>query len=406
MAVTRVDSEPSRERVLSLRRAAIRAGLRASRGPARGLVLQRELGALRALTCTLGQRPRSAIRRIARRSSQRLLIYDQLWSTPEAWPRFSIEGREHLEAAVAGGRGVILAPAHFGPYRWLSIALLELGLHVTLLVDARNQTLVDSDVAARMKPIFPKLDWSVFETVNSADPLALVGLVKALRRGRAVVMFIDGNSGMNGRLDPRGALRLDLLGREILVRPGIAALSASADVPILPIYIEDAGERGAILRIEPPIARAPKEGRKIYRARAMTTLFSALERWILAAPERWEEWWLLSRWFATPPDSAAPSTPAGAEAIRLALPALVGSALEVGRPELWRLDESEGQARVVDVLRGDAFELDPATAGLFSAAERGTSATSWMRAQESLRHAKRTLGQALEVGLVRLVRAP
>ena len=388
-----------------LRRAALRAAHRAADASftAGGAMARREGSALLGAAIGLaGAASRDQVRRVARRSSRPVIFYDEIWRRPAAWRSFVVAGRAHLDAALARGRGVLIVPSHFGPYRWIAPALLELGLRVTLLVDERNQGLVDADVASRMDRLFPALAWEDFATVNSGDPAALWQLARALRAGRAVVMFADGNSGVEGLAAARGALTLPFLGQEIRVRPGIGALAANTDAAVVPVFTQDRGQDAPILRFDPPILRAASEPRAGFAARVMGSLFATLEREIRAQPTRWEEWWLLPRWLAGPPRLPTPRVRPPPR-IPVTLPALVGQRLCLSRDDIWQL--SFGDRPAVCVLgTGAVVPADPTLCDLLVAAESETLALAWARAQTDPTAARVALRAAFDAGLVSLRR--
>ena len=387
------------------RKRALQAAHRAAEAafvPGSAMALREASAVAGAAIGLAGRASRDEVRRVARRASRRVVFYDALWAVPDAWRSFVVAGRAHLDAALARGKGVILAPTHFGPYRWIAPALLELGLNVTLLVDDRNQGLVDADVSRRMDKLFPALDWSVFSSVSSGDPGALWQLARALRANRAVLMFADGNTGTGGLAAARGAQALPFLGQTIHVRPGIGALAANTDAAIIPVFTQDRGADPPILRFDPPILRGASEARPEFAARAMQTLFATLEREILQQPTRWEEWWLFPRWLTGPPQ--LPQSPVQAPSrIPVTLPALVGQRLCLARDDIWVLPlRSRPEAWVLGT--GAIVPADPTLCDLLAAAEREAPALAWARSQPRSDLACNTLRAALHAGLVTLHR--
>ena len=322
----------------------------------------------------------------------------------ESWPRLEWAGLEHLEAARATGSGPVIVPAHFGGYLWTSIALLQAGVPVSLLVDARNRQQLDADHLARVLPLFRArgtfdahgLD--AFETIDSEAPTSLWRLSKAVAGGRAAVMFIDGNSGIDGRLSAKGSVRASMFGRDIWARPGIAALAQSAKAQIVPLRTSyDAALNVARFECLPPLQPDPALGRKQTRTQLMVELFAWLESEARARPHQWEEWWLLPKWWVEPPAAADPLAHHIAPA-SLQLPALVGRRLTPSSSRLWRV-EVEGKALIIDV-EGEPLCDDPQLVELFSAAERTPSLLAWFREQDDTELAKRNLCRAAQLGLI------
>ncbi len=360
------------------------------------------LAAIWPVSSTLGL-ARPAVYALAERVASLPLDFLPRWAAVESWPRLECEGLDKLDAATAGGRGVIVVPAHFGAYHWTMIALLHAGLSVSLLVDTRNRDFFSADVRERMLPmyyergLFHERGFGVFDAIDSESPTSLWQLNKAVKAGRAAILFVDGNSGIDGRLDPKGAVRASLLGREVWVRPGIAVLAQTAKVSIVPVTTTFDRERNvARFVFEDPIEPLADESRTAGRERIMAELFAWLERQIRARPDAWEEWWLLPNWWIEAPTSEPPRAPTPSS---LELPSLVGRRLQVADSCLWRIDLPDGPA-VFDLARGQARTQTPALVDLFEHAERGTKVLAWMREQDDASEAKQLLARALAMRLV------
>lgn len=385
------------------RRAAHRAVLASHSGPQAEMFDRREAAALTGAAIGLqGQATRAEIRRVARRSSRLVLYYDRLWEDNDTWEPFAIAGREHLDAALARGRGVIFVPSHFGRYRWVPLALLELRLPVTLLVDERNHGLITADVDARIDAMHHHLRPDIFDTVESGDPSALWQLARALKGGSVTVMFADGNSGIDGQASPRGAQVVPFLGQSIFVRPGIGALAATTDATVVPVFCHERRDGPPILRFDPPIYRGPDERRSVYRERVMLELFATLEREVLAQPWLWEEWWILPRWLAAAPVFPEISAPPPRR-FSVTLPGLVGRRLCLPRDDIWALRGASGP-EIWSFASGEVVRGEAELADLLRAAEERRPAGAWLRERPSIEPARRTLEGALDAGLVALLR--
>src|SRR5438093_650502 len=63
-------------------------------------------------------------------------------------------------------------------------------------------------------------------------------LVKGLREGRVGLIYVDGNMGPDGHKVEEGGVDVDFVGRRIRVKEGIARLSHSLRMPVLPLLVE------------------------------------------------------------------------------------------------------------------------------------------------------------------------
>lgn len=331
-------------------------------------------------------------------------FFNARWMEVEHWPQLRVEGVEHLRDASAGGRGVIVVPAHFGGYMWTSLALLYAGMSVSLLVDARNEAFFKSDTAQRLIPMyvergtFDEQGYEGFETIDSENPMSLWRLTQALSRGRCAVMFIDGNSGIDGRLQAKGSVRVPFLGREIWARPGIAVLAKNANAGVVVVQTDfDADRDEVVFRFSPIADYEAEESRKVGRDRMMKQLFGWLEAQIRARPQEWEEWWLLPRWWTEPPQLQPNRLVPHRKDTRLS--SLVARQLQVGCESLWRIQFPGGEA-VVDLRDNRPLTDEPGLMNLFMAAERGDRVVDWVREQDDARDAKILIQRGIEMGLV------
>jgi KDO2-lipid IV(A) lauroyltransferase len=182
-----------------------------------------------------------------------------------------------LEAALAGGRGAIVASAHLGNF--------ELGGRV---LAARYRLL---DV---VKPMRNRRfgDWLERErgrhgigtvTVDGAAPAVLAHL----RGGGVVSLLLDQDAGAGG-------VRLPFLGREASAWPGAARFSLQTGCPVVPMGILREPDGGHVLHIgavlRPGGRTADEAGIRTYAAE----ISAAVESYVRLAPEQW--FWVHRRW--------------------------------------------------------------------------------------------------------------
>jgi len=390
--------ERGRSRVLRAVAARLRSDARV-----RGDVAIRYRRARVAVGLALGARmTRRAADRVARRACRIMPCYDQLFQMLDLWEAFEIVGIHHLERAVAAGRGAVIAPMHFGRYRWIPIALPAQGYATTIISDTPNLDVhtefARHDAWQGLYPTETIPDTAGAELVSSESPLALWTLTRALRAGRLVMIYIDGNSGVHGYASTSSSLAIDFLGQHLDVRRGIATMAAVAGSPIIPAVARERRSGAPQLELGEPISRIEGEPRAAFEERAMRMLFAALELEVVRAPDLWEEWHVLPNWIARPP---APHVEGSSE-LPASIPALAGRRLALVAPNVCAVRYLDG-AEVVRLPTGEVVDTDEMAADLVAAAERGERALDWVRecddagaAMESLRS---YLGRRI-VGLV------
>jgi KDO2-lipid IV(A) lauroyltransferase len=193
------------------------------------------------------------------------------------------EGREVLDAALAGGHGAIAVTGHCGNWELLAATVAAHGYPVSVVVrqvtDLRFHALIVGFRTA-----------AGLEVLVRDDPDFLHAVREALRRNRIVAMLIDQDTRSAGVFVP-------FFGRLAHTPPGAAVLALRARVPLFTIFIERRAEGGHRIRAEalPTTGARARSGVLELTAR----LTHAIEAQIRRAPAEWV-WWH-RRWRRRPP---------------------------------------------------------------------------------------------------------
>ena len=185
---------------------------------------------------------------------------------------FSIEGFEHIEAAIAAGRGAIGALPHLGGWEWAGP-----------WIAARGYTLL-----AVVEPVDPPelFEWFVkqraalgMEVIALGDDTASV-LLKALRENRIVALVSDRDLTGDG-------VEVDFFGERTTLPAGPAMLALRSGAPLIPIavYFRPHGQHHAVVRPPIPSERSGRLREDI--ARITQALAREFEDLVRAAPEQW-----------------------------------------------------------------------------------------------------------------------
>jgi KDO2-lipid IV(A) lauroyltransferase len=196
------------------------------------------------------------------------------------WPRLrdtdyvTVEGRAVIDAALAGGRGVIAITGHIGNWELLAAGIARLGYPVTVVArrvkDERFQALVGE---LRRETGLVVLDRD--------SPTFVQDIRGELDRNRMVGLLID--------QDTRGAgVWVPFFGRPARTPPGAAVLALRKQTPVVSFFIERRAGGGHHITIReiPPV-----EGRSRDRIVALTArMTEAIEAQIRHNPVEWV-WW-------------------------------------------------------------------------------------------------------------------
>lgn len=155
-----------------------------------------------------------------------------------------VEGQEHLDAALATGRGAIVALTHSGNWDMAGLWLVaHSGRFTTVAERLRPESLYERFVGFR-----ESLGMEILPMTGGESPVR--GLVRALREGRVVCLVADRDLSAQG-------VPVTFFGGPATMPPGPAALAASTGAALLPVGLWFTGDRGAGegwgFRIHPPV---------------------------------------------------------------------------------------------------------------------------------------------------------
>jgi len=188
----------------------------------------------------------------------------------EPWfiERMALCGAEHIDRALARGRGLILATFHFGNWELAGLLLARRGYPITTVA------------GEQLRP-----GWTdQVKALKNAYGIRVVGrgasirsIYRDARCNRAIVLHLDGDLFEGGHQAP-------LLGRNVLVPRGPAHLSRVLDCPIAFAYCRRS-ERDELEVIVEPAEDPPADERE--ELRLTKRLIARVEKSVLEDPGQW-----------------------------------------------------------------------------------------------------------------------
>jgi KDO2-lipid IV(A) lauroyltransferase len=193
------------------------------------------------------------------------------------------EGREHVDAALARGRGVLFATAHLGNWELSAFAWALLARPMHVVARPLDNPLIDRLVERRRTLSGNRL---IFKKDYAR------AILKALAANEAVGILIDQNA------TPETGVFVDFFGVPACAGTGFAKIAAHSGAAVVPGFaLWSEAERRYVLRFHPPLEVTGDA------ARDTAALQARLEEAIRAHPGQWL--WIHRRWKTRPPGQPA-----------------------------------------------------------------------------------------------------
>lgn len=160
--------------------------------------------------------------RMAREHLRHAGARDQLIRQPWLLDGAAIDGAQHLRAARATGRGVIVSYCHFGPFPAIGVTVLQVVSDVHQVAGAWLATPRADSVTRRVqrwRRLFERAGVPLIPSEGCFGPVS-----ELLRRGATVVMAFDWP----------GSVESSFLGRPVRLASGTARLAAATGALVVP----------------------------------------------------------------------------------------------------------------------------------------------------------------------------
>ena len=202
-------------------------------------------------------------------------------SSAELRSEISISGREHLDAALAKGKGVIVLSAHFGNFFLLGTRLAIEGYVIHVLVNQPRDR--------KFARLMDHYRWRVQQRTIHARPRreALTQLSLVLRRNELALVIADEYRKGNG-------VPVPLFGRTVQARRGPATLALRTGAAIVPICLVRQSDDSLKLTVEPELELVRSGDTKTTIRENTRRLTQWLERKVAKHPDQWN--WMNIRW--------------------------------------------------------------------------------------------------------------
>lgn len=199
--------------------------------------------------------------------------------------RVILVGKEHLDSALARGKGVILVSAHFGNFPLLLARLSQEGYQAGGIMRPMRDARTEKIFLEKRRKLGVK-------TIYSQPRKACVDeAIKTLRNNELVFIPIDQNFGTGG-------VFVDFFGRQAATATGPVILALRTNAAMLPCFIVRQGNDTHRIIFEAPLSLGgpgAKHDTVIANTQRLTAI---IESYIRKYPAEWG--WVHRRWKSKP----------------------------------------------------------------------------------------------------------
>lgn len=199
-------------------------------------------------------------------------------SDDEIRARVVVEGKDHLDEALASGRGLMMITGHLGNWEILSHLPRLLGIRFCVMADRREDP--------RLESIVDGIRSRSGATILPPAGKALM-LIRELRKGDTIGMVID------GRGEEKDPLFCDVFGMPAPTNPAPAFIALKGNALVLPVAAVKV--RGTYHIVFSPPVDAASYGTG---DEGIRNLSAFMQSWVESVardhPHQW--FWLYSRW--------------------------------------------------------------------------------------------------------------
>jgi len=203
-------------------------------------------------------------------------------SEEEIRRRIDIEGQEHLDRALATGRGLMLITGHIGNWEMLAHLHRVLGIRFCVMADVRE----DPRIEGLVNGLRVRSGATILPPTGKARML-----IRELKKGRTIGMVVD------KRGKPKGGLSCTVFGMPAVTNPAPAFIAIRGKALVLPVYVVKRNESYHICFSRAVDTAGFGEGKEGIQA-----LSDFMQSWVASVvsqyPDQW--FWLYSRWLTRP----------------------------------------------------------------------------------------------------------
>jgi len=217
-------------------------------------------------------------------------------SHQEALDYVACENLDKEKMGLLKKGGAIICTFHTGSYRVINQILVRHQIPFSLVI-AKSIIGSQGEEFTELHQRFSGGNGTgSFGLIDAESPGSGLQMLRELKKGRNLVLYIDGNTGAgNDDAEKNNLCDIPFLGKRIFARKGIAFLAHVAKSPILPVISSRKSMNDILLYFFDPIYPLAGEARDEFAHEATRQVFDLAAPVIRKYPEQWEAWLYLHK---------------------------------------------------------------------------------------------------------------
>jgi Kdo2-lipid IVA lauroyltransferase/acyltransferase len=202
------------------------------------------------------------------------------WDGAEVERRVELQGRHHLDAALAAGRGVVCVTAHYGNWELLAARLVRAGYPLNVIARPSNDPAIEGMIAAIRQR-------HGYRVIPRSSPSAPRLSLECLRRNELLGILMDQPA--QGR-----AAVVEFLGHPASTVTGPAVLARRTGAPLVPVFTRRRGDGTHVAEFLAALEWETTSDPERDILEVTSRLSQVIEAQVRRDPAQW--FWIADRW--------------------------------------------------------------------------------------------------------------
>lgn len=229
-----------------------------------------------------------------------ILLHQQLshleQASNDAFQYFSCENLSDNILGILKNKPSIICTFHTGSYRLINLFLAKNKIPYSLVI-ANNVIKTQGDLFNNLyKNATHSASENGFNIINAEHPSSGLQMLKNLKKGRSLLLYMDGNTGAgSGTIKNDNHYKINFLNQMLFARKGIGFLAHTVQVPIIPVACYRTSLEEIRLHFFDPICPKANEAREVFATGSTQVIYDLFAPIIQQYPEQWEAWLYLHK---------------------------------------------------------------------------------------------------------------